>query len=95
MTEIQIVPEYQVNNWRIRLDFPTPDSKQMQWMAEISTWPDGYISPDCAYKCRYCGACLGCIRKGLFVDVGEPMLIDYASTLCDVSPTGFHEVKTD
>lgn len=77
----------QVNNWRIRTD------TEYGLMAEIST-PAGYVWPDCTYKCKHCGKCLGCIRKTLFVDNdGTPEFIDEKSTLCPISPTSFHEVE--
>lgn len=71
-----------------------PPEPYEHWTAEINT-PAGYVWPDCAYKCKHCHKCLGCIRKLLFTqidDTDDIHIVDKEDVSCSNSPTGFHEV---
>jgi hypothetical protein len=44
----------------------------------------GWVNPDCAYECLFCGGCLGCIRKLYHSDMNEDKFD------CPTSPDGDH-----
>lgn len=87
-----------VGNWRISYDIPTwqellSDYPRPCWFAEILT-DAGYVLPDCAYECIYCGECIGCIRKLLFWESMENQIhVNKRIVHCEKSPTGYHETS--
>ena len=54
-------------NWRV-VHVTCEGSKDGYAAAEmLGLDEDGeWESPDCGYGCRYCGNCLGCLRKKVF-----------------------------
>jgi hypothetical protein len=62
------------------------------WTLEIKAQDTGeYVWCDCCYGCLYCGDCLGCIRKLVFVDG----VWREHEMRCAQSPTGWHETNEE
>lgn len=52
--------------------------------------------PDCSYYCRYCGDCLGCLKRRVFEeDEYGNVFLRKSVIRCKESPTGLHACLTD
>lgn len=66
-----------------------------QWWLQIKFDDGSWIWPDCAWMCKYCEGCLGCIRKVLSADFKNGNIEESTELSCPNSPTGFHVAAVD